>query len=257
MIPEVIHYCWFGGSPLPPKFREYISSWKKFCPGYEIREWNETNFDVTENRYCREAYEAGEWAFVSDYARLKIMYDNGGVYLDTDVEMIRDITPLLCGGFGFIGFQNSLEVNTGLGFAAPQYCGAVKAMLDIYENRRFVLPDGTYGRTPCPSANTLGLMKCGLRTGEPRCRDIQTVDGMKVYPSEYFNPLDYDTHTLTVTTDTYLIHHYSSSWMNGRQKLKRKFKHLVPHSVLRRHTLRVAQKNLERMKSENGKDGGR
>lgn len=108
MIPKIIHYCWFGGNPLPEQYKKYMESWKKYCSDYEIVEWNESNFDVTQNQYCYEAYQASKWAFVSDYARLKIIYENGGIYLDTDVELIKDVTPLVADGVGFIGFQNPI-----------------------------------------------------------------------------------------------------------------------------------------------------
>ena len=108
MIPKIIHYCWFGGNPLPEQYKKYMESWKEYCPDYEIVEWNENNFDVTKNQYCYEAYRASKWAFVSDYARLKIIYENGGIYLDTDVELIKDVTPLVADGVGFIGFQNPI-----------------------------------------------------------------------------------------------------------------------------------------------------
>ena len=132
MIEKKIHYCWFGGNPLPELALKCIESWKKCCPDYEIIEWNGSNFDVTQNQYCREAYEAKKWAFVSDYARLKIIYDHGGIYLDTDVELLKPLTPFIQDGYGFIGFQNEEQVNTGLGFAAPQANCCVKQMLDAY-----------------------------------------------------------------------------------------------------------------------------
>lgn len=91
MIPKVIHYCWFGCKPLPEDVKRYIKTWKKYCPDYEIKEWNESNFDVKQNQYCREAYEAKKWAFVSDYVRLKVLYDYGGVYMDTDVEVCKPL----------------------------------------------------------------------------------------------------------------------------------------------------------------------
>ena len=116
MIPKVIHYCWFGRNELPEKHKEYIATWKKYCPDYEIVEWNEDNFDVSCNQYCAEAYSAKKWAFVSDYARLKIIYDNGGIYFDTDVEVIKNMSPLVFNDIGFLGFQNSMEITTGLGF---------------------------------------------------------------------------------------------------------------------------------------------
>lgn len=112
MIPKSIHYCWFGGSPLPDDVKKYIESWKRFCPDYEIRQWNEYNFDVNENQYCSEAYRAKKWAFVSDYARLKILYDNGGIYMDTDVEVVRSLDPLLQYR-AFSGFESEHAISTG------------------------------------------------------------------------------------------------------------------------------------------------
>ena len=95
MIPKIIHYCWFGGNPLSDDAKRYIASWKKYCPDYEIREWNESNFDINENDYCREAYEQKKWAFVTDYVRLKALYEYGGIYMDTDVEVVKPLDPLL------------------------------------------------------------------------------------------------------------------------------------------------------------------
>ena len=140
------------------------------------------------NQYCLETYNAKKWAFVSDYARLKIIYENGGVYLNTDVELLKDITPLISNGIDFIGFQNPIEVNTGLGFAAEPHNEVVKAMLCIYEKRHFVLSDGTYKTIPCPVANTLGLINCGLKVNQPWYTRIQMLNGIKVYPEEYFKP---------------------------------------------------------------------
>ena len=94
MIPKMIHYCWFGGNPLPDEVKKYMETWKKYCPDYEIKEWNERNFDVNQNQYCSEAYEAKKWAFVSDYARLKILYEHGGIYMDTDVEVCKPLDHL-------------------------------------------------------------------------------------------------------------------------------------------------------------------
>ena len=118
-IPKVIHYCWFGKGEMPKLAKKCIKSWEKYCPGFEIICHNEDNFDLSQNRYMCEAYEAGKWAFVSDFARLKIIYDNGGIYLDTDVELIKPIDDLL-EGKGFMGFDEKGIVATGLGFGAEK-----------------------------------------------------------------------------------------------------------------------------------------
>ena len=105
-IPKIIHYCWFGHNKLPALYEKCIQSWKKYCPDYEIVCWNEENFDITQNRYAKEAYEAGKWAFVSDYVRLKVLFEHGGIYLDTDVELIRPIDALVADG-GYMGFDEN------------------------------------------------------------------------------------------------------------------------------------------------------
>lgn len=250
MIPKTIHYCWFGETPLPEQYRKYMESWQRYCPDYKIIEWNESNFDTTRNRYCQEAYSAQKWAFVSDYARLKIIYECGGVYLDTDVELVKDITPLVVDGIGFIGFQNPIEATTGLGFAAAPHNEVVKAMLDIYENRTFVLSDGTYNLIPCPAANTTGLISCGLKIDYPWCNRIQTLQGIAVYPEEYFNPLNYDTQKLNVTSNTYMIHHYSATWINNNRKIRKIAKQFLPSFLLQSHTKRVSKRDLQLIKEE-------
>ena len=150
MIPKVIHYCWFGKKELPTQYKEYMKSWKKYCPDFHIVQWNEDNFDINSNQYCRQAYDSKQWAFVSDFARLKIIYENGGIYLDTDVELVKTIDDLLTNK-AFIGFQNAYEVNTGLGFGAEQHNEAVKEMLSLYEHRKFISINGEYNKIPCPA----------------------------------------------------------------------------------------------------------
>ena len=250
MIPKKIHYCWFGESPLPGLYREYIQSWKKCCPDYEIIRWDETNFDVTQNGYCSQAYKAKKWAFVSDYARLKIIYENGGIYLDTDVEMLKDITPLISDGVGFVGFQNSIEVNTGQGFAAEPHNEVIKAMLDIYEKRQFVLCDGDSNTISCPAANTFALIGCGLKINRPWCASIQTLKGLRVYPEEYFNSLNFDTQKLNITPNTYLIHHYAATWVDNNQKLRKTIKHFIPSFILRKRAEKIARRNLQLIAEE-------
>ena len=247
MIPKKIHYCWFGENPLPNYAKKCIESWGRHCPDYEIIQWKETNFDVTQNQYCLEAYRAKKWAFVSDYARLKIIYENGGVYLDTDVELLKDITPLISDGVGFIGFQNLIEVNTGLGFAAEPHNEAVKAMLNVYEKYH------SFNAIPCPVANTLALIECGLKVNQPWC--IQTLDGIKVYPVEYFNPFSFDTQKLKITANTYTIHHYASTWVDNNQKLRKTIKRFIPAFLLHKHTESVARRNMQLLKDEIEKAG--
>ena len=146
-IPKIIHYCWFGSDTIPKKAQKCIESWKKFCPEYKIVCWNEKNFDISSNRYVKEAYELGKWAFVSDYVRLKAIYEHGGIYLDTDVELIKPLDALL-EGEGYMGFDEKGIVATGLGFAATPKHELIKNMLSDYDEIPFVLEDGSFDMTP-------------------------------------------------------------------------------------------------------------
>ena len=245
MIPKVIHYCWFGNNPLPEKYLSYIETWRKFCPDYEIKEWNEKNFDVTSNDYCREAYAAGKWAFVSDYARLKIIYDNGGIYLDTDVEMIKDIRKLVKDGDGFIGFQNNEQITTGLGFSAEKGNECIKTMLDMYVNCHFKSENGKLNMLPCPARNTVALKKCGLKTGKKNMNNVQYLNGITVYPVDYFNPINFDTKKSNITNNTYCIHHYSSSWTSSKTNLIRKLKVICPDFLLNWRSNKISRKDIK------------
>lgn len=224
-----------------------MESWKKNCPDYEIKCWNEDNFDVTQNLYCKEAYEHKKWAFVSDYVRLKVIYEYGGIYLDTDVEVVQDLTPLINDSVGYIGFQNSEEVNTGLGFAAPPHNPCIKSMLDIYSQRKFVLNNGEYNLIPCPAVNTVGLMACGLKTGYQASKMIQHLDGIDVYPEEYFNPLNSDTKKLTISNKTYTIHWYTASWFEASAKKKQIVKKFIPQSILKYRTKWIARRDIRKI----------
>ena len=143
MIPKIIHYCWFGGNPLPESAHNFIKSWKKFNPDYKIKEWNESNFDVHCCRYVEEAYNAKKWAFVSDYARFHALYNEGGIYFDTDIKVLKSFDDLLdCGAFFGFGWKTlTLPV-----FGASKGLNCFKLILDYYNSRNFIRKDGSYGR---------------------------------------------------------------------------------------------------------------
>ena len=206
-IPKVIHYCWFGKGEMPKLAKKCIKSWKKYCPDYEIVCHSEENFDLTQNRYLNEAYKAGKWAFVSDYARLKIIYENGGIYLDTDVELIKPIDDLVRLK-GFMGFDEKGIVATGLGFGAEKGNEIVLEFLKDYDDIPFVLPDGSFDLTPCPDRNTEALKRLGMDVDNKN----QTFMDVTFLPDEYLCPMDYYTGKKTITKNTYSIHHYSASW---------------------------------------------
>ena len=213
-IPKVIHYCWFGGSEMPAAYKKYMESWKRYCPDYEIKLWNEQNFDFSDNLYARQAYEQKKWAFVSDYARLKIIYEFGGIYLDTDVEILRPLDDLL-ELKGFLGFQDNKEIATGLGFGAEKGNPVIKAMLADYADAAFILPDGTHDTTPCPERNTEALIPLGFRADG--C--MQTVDGVTLFPADYFCPIGFLDSRKNFSANTYSIHHYAASWKSAKDRL--------------------------------------
>ena len=212
-IPKVIHYCWFGRGELPSLAKKCIASWKKYCPDYKIVCWNEDNFDINENKYAREAYEAKKWAFVSDYARLKVLYDEGGIYLDTDVELIKPIDDLIKNN-GYMGFDDMGIIATGLGFACEKGNELVGELLKDYADISFVLSDGKYDTTPCPDRNTQTLKRLGM--------DLEVKDqvfmGIRMLPEDYLCPLKYYTGKKKITQNTYSIHHFQASWTSATSK---------------------------------------
>lgn len=206
-VPKIIHYCWFGEKELPRLAKKCIDSWKKYCPEYKIICWNESNFDFKGNRYAKEAYEAGKWAFVSDYVRLKVIYEYGGIYLDTDVELIRSLDPLLKGN-GYMGFDEKGLVATGLGFAAEAGNIIIGEMLKDYDGIPFVLDDGNFDLMPCPDRNAKALERLGMDIKNTH----QIFMGMHFLPRDYLCPMDYYTGKKEITENTYSIHHYCASW---------------------------------------------
>lgn len=214
MIPKVIHYCWFGRNPLPQLAIDCIKSWKRYLPDYEIKEWNEDNFDVNSIAYVKEAYKEKKYAFVSDYARFWILYHHGGLYFDTDVEVIKSMDDIISVG-GFMGCENDC-INPGLGMAVAPGLGIYKDMLDIYAKLSFYNADGTLNQTTIVEYTTKLLIQHGMKneTG------IQEVSGIWIYPKDFFCPLDYKTGVLTITDNTRTIHHYTASWHTPSQKFK-------------------------------------
>lgn len=213
-IPRIIHYCWFGGNPLPELAQKCIESWKKYSPGYEIQRWDETNFDLDCCDYVREAYQEKKWAFVSDYARFKILYENGGVYFDTDVELIKSIDDIIENGT-FMGLEESNEVSvaTGLGLAANVGSSLLEEILDSYHHSHFEKNENGSYETVVTRVTNIILKHGGIRPNE-----ISEVAGITIYPPEYFCPLNFYTGKMTITNNTRSIHHYTASWYNKTQK---------------------------------------
>ena len=207
-IPKVIHYCWFGGKPKPESVQFCINSWKKYCPDFEIKEWNESNYDIHKHPYMEKAYNEKKWAFVPDYARLDIMYEHGGIYLDTDVEVIKDLSPL-CKFKAFKGFENSTIVNDGQGFGCMPGMPIFKEMISCYDgDEPYEMIDGELHYIESPRLCTKVLLNHGLKQNGLR----QNVADIEIFPVDYFCPKDYQTGKLKVTENTYSIHHFDGSW---------------------------------------------
>lgn len=213
MIPKKIHYCWFGRGEKSKLAKKCIESWKKFCPDYEIIEWNEDNFDVHLNAYTEMCYDQKKYAFLSDYVRLLAIYEQGGLYFDTDVEAVKSFDDLLRYS-AFIGFENNEYLNTGQGFGAQPKNAVVSQMIKEYD----YLLDGKHGVVGCPILNTKALIKFGLKQNGNR----QSLDEAEIFPADYFNPYDDPTGKLTKTKETYSIHWYGKSWMDKKIKLRNK-----------------------------------
>ncbi len=212
-IPKVIHYCWFGRGKMPSLAQKCIKSWQKYCPDYEIVCHNEDNFDISHNKYARQAYEAKKWAFVSDYVRLKVLYDQGGIYLDTDVEIIKPIDELVKES-GFMGFDDNGVVSTGLGFGCEKGNELVGALLADYDHIPFVLEDGSFDMTPCPDRNTKTMEKLGMDITNQN----QVFMGIHMLPEDYLCPMKYYTGKKKITKNTYSIHHFCASWTSKTSK---------------------------------------
>lgn len=224
MIPKVINYCWFGGNKFPADLKKCIDSWKKYCPNYEIKEWNENNFNINCCKYVQQAYKAKKWAFVSDYARFWILYRYGGVYLDTDVELIKPLDEIIdkgpyMGGEPYYNYSSTnlkkYNVAPGLGMAAEPRMPFYKKVLDLYNKQLFYDSNGNINRETVVTKVTRLLNKEGFKGTD----GIEHIAGMNIYPPEYFCPKNYLTGVITITSNTYSIHHYTASWHSGLEKV--------------------------------------
>ncbi len=218
MIPKIIHYCWFGRNPLPELALRCIESWKKYLPDYEIKEWNEDNYDVHKIPYISEAYNAKKYAFVSDYARFDILYEYGGIYFDTDVEVIKDLTLIIEQG-AFAGVERAGELNAGLGIGSPAAMDIFKEVLDSYQEEHFVNQDGSLNLKTVVTRVSEIFYKYGFVKEDK----IQDVAGVRVYPTEYFCPKSYFTGKLNITENSYTIHHYDGSWCSDEAKKRHSY----------------------------------
>lgn len=238
MIPKIIHYCWFGGKDLPKSALDYIESWQRYFPNYEIKRWDESNFDVNIIPYTQEAYSAKKYAFVSDYARFWILYNYGGLYFDTDVEVIKNMDDIIARG-PFMGCECTsqvgatatslglppglgLGVNPGLGCGVNPGLELYEDILKIYQSKHFTIPDDNPHCENVVTITTDLLCQKGLLD----TNEIQQVAGVWIYPKEYFCPKDYVTKEMVITNNTRTIHHYAESWVPRSTRFKNSLRRL-------------------------------
>jgi len=216
-IPKIIHYCWFGKNKKSKIIKRCIRSWKKYCPDFQIIEWNEDNFDVECNSFCKSAYEAKKWAFVSDYVRLNVLYNYGGIYMDTDVELIKPLDDYLeyeC----FLGFQHENYVTNGLVTGAIKNHEFIQENENVYKELEFINNEDSSKYIVCQKYTTDLLRKRGLKL--PGDTDIQIIDNICIFPPEYFCPYDHRNFNMNITQNTVAIHHFASSWWDEERKRK-------------------------------------
>lgn len=232
MIPKVIHYCWFGRGEMPELAQKCIASWKQFLPEYEIKEWNEDNFDLDAYPYAREAYDNRKFAFVTDVVRLYALYTEGGVYMDTDVEVLKPLDTFLH-HVAFSGYETTTMVSTCI-IGSEKGGRWAKENLDYYEGKHFVKPDGSFNMVTNVTTITNYMLKHGLRQDNT----YQVFpDLMTVYPKVFFSPKSQDDGKIYLTENTVTIHHYAQSWESKT------------HRVLRRIILFIGGARLKRIAS--------
>lgn len=211
-IPKIIHYCWFGSNSKTELVRRCINSWKKYCAEYQFIEWNENNFDINSNVYVKESYEAKRYAFVTDYVRLYALYTYGGIYLDTDVEVVKNFDSFLQYE-AFSGFESVDRVGTAI-MACKQGFPLFRELKHYYNGRHFLNTEGEPDLTTNVQTITDFLIKKGLIKNN----QFQKISGFSIFPSEFFYPKDFESGKLTITENTYTIHHYDGSWKTEEEK---------------------------------------
>jgi len=233
MIPKIVHYCWFGGKPLPSEAVKYIESWKKHLPDYKIIEWNESNFDLDMYSFTREALDNKKYAFITDVVRLYALKEYGGIYMDTDVEVLKSLDQFLI-HTAFSGFENDDYVPTGI-MASEKGGVWVNELLKYYENHPFVNDDGSFNM----ESNTSIITKMMLNKGVVMNNKFQEIkEYVTFYPNDYFCPKSYKTGQIELTNNSYTIHHFAKSWITPRKRwinnTKMKIMNIVGHENLNR-----------------------
>jgi mannosyltransferase OCH1-like enzyme len=221
-IPKIIHFCWFGGKPLSALGKKCLASWEKYLPEYQIMRWDENNFDVNSVPYTKESYQLKKYAFVSDYVRYKVLYDFGGIYMDTDVEVLKNLDEFL-ENEAFTGFEDEQMVAPGLILGSVQGNSLIKDMVEIYQYSHFINLDNTLNLKTGPQILTELLLNRGLEKKD----EYQIISGMSIYPKEYFCPKSWISRKLEITPNTFTIHHYEGTWIPKFQKFKKYIRNLL------------------------------
>ncbi|RLL42765.1 glycosyl transferase [Oceanobacillus piezotolerans] len=221
-IPKRIHYCWFGGNEKPKQVQKFLANWQDVLWDYEIVEWNESNFDINSNSYVQQAYKEKKYAFVSDYARLKALYEEGGIYLDTDVEVFLPFDNLLHHD-SFWGFEQGNYIATST-IGAAKGNKLIKQFLDLYKGILFVKEDGTINTLTNVAMVSKLIESLGVELNG-HYQEIQEVGVF--YPQSYFSPYDYINCRSFRTSKTYTMHHFHQSWLSPKQKLKSNLKKIT------------------------------
>lgn len=243
MIPKIIHYVWIGNNPLPKFAEKCITSWKKFCPDYEIKRWDESNIDLDKYQFCKDAYNAKKFAFASDVIRTDILYTYGGIYLDVDVELIKPIDELVNKHECFMGFETSNLLAPGLIMASYQNNTDLLNILNIYKNMKFDIN------------NLMDMTVCQVFTDYYKTKGLisnntsQSIGNTYFYSSEYFSPIDIITSKKKITKNTHSIHWYNASWYNSKQKFKK-----VCKKILNFFTFGLFGKLLDKYRSKTSKN---
>jgi len=238
MIPKKIHYVWVGGNPFPNAFQKYVETWQKFCPDYEIIRWDESNFDINQNRFCKEAYDSKKWAFVADYMRIKILYDHGGIYLDSDAEVVQNLDRFLDEKTitGFEGlFVGACLIGAENGSIWLEKC------LEVYENKKFILENGELDLE-----SNVKLFTEVTKKMYPDLKldgSFQKFSAFTLYPNEYFSPIEYD--RKKPNPNTYTIHHFAGTWL-PRKKFSTKIKFFIKKVIGAERASKIVMKNRKK-----------